>query len=259
MSATKESSAITEPNLNEASSCLESVVINGDLSKLSSKDRVIYYNKVCESLGLNPFTRPFDYITLNGKLTLYARREATEQLRKIHNISIKISNREIIEDVYTVTSQATTPAGRSDESIGAVSVAGLRGETKANAMMKCETKAKRRVTLSICGLSLLDEIEVATVADARFEKVDLETGEIFSAKNMASKSQINKLKDLVEMCPHPIELIKSEFKKMGATCYGDMTEECAKKMIKWLGCEFDIEACKFEDERNEIQQGSKVA
>ena len=32
----------------------------------------------------------------------------------------------------------------------------LNGEDLANAMMKCETKAKRRVTLSICGPGMLD-------------------------------------------------------------------------------------------------------
>jgi hypothetical protein len=55
------------------------------------------------------------------------------------------------------------PNGRQDESIGAVNIAGLKGENRANAMMKAETKAKRRVTLSICGLGLLDETEVETV------------------------------------------------------------------------------------------------
>jgi hypothetical protein len=48
-----------------------------------------------------------------------------------------------------------------------VSVAGLRGEALANAQMKALTKAKRRATLSICGLGFLDETDseaVATVA-----------------------------------------------------------------------------------------------
>jgi hypothetical protein len=43
----------------------------------------------------------------------------------------------------------------------AVAVKGLIGEALANAYMKSETKAKRRVTLSIMGLGLLDESEIS--------------------------------------------------------------------------------------------------
>jgi hypothetical protein len=35
-----------------------------------------YYFSVCKSLGLNPLTRPFEYLTLNGKKVLYARRDS---------------------------------------------------------------------------------------------------------------------------------------------------------------------------------------
>ena len=43
----------------------------------------------------------------------------------------------------------------------------MNGEALANAYMKAETKAKRRVTLSICGLGMLDETEVETIPDAK--------------------------------------------------------------------------------------------
>ncbi len=49
---------------------LEKVLIKGDLAELSPPQRVQYYTQVCESLGLNPLTKPFDYIVLNNKLTL---------------------------------------------------------------------------------------------------------------------------------------------------------------------------------------------
>lgn len=57
---------------------VERVVLAGDLAKLQPQERVTYYQQTCESLGLNPLTRPFEYINLNGKLTLYARKDATE-------------------------------------------------------------------------------------------------------------------------------------------------------------------------------------
>ena len=145
---------------------LEQVLIGGDLSKLNAADRVMYYKAVCDSVKLNPLTKPFEYITLNGKLTLYARRDATDQLRQLHKVSIEIAAREVVEDCYVVTARATTPI-RQDESIGAVNIAGLKGDVRANAMMKAETKAKRRVTLSICGLGMLDETEVDSIPGAR--------------------------------------------------------------------------------------------
>lgn len=144
---------------------VQEVLLGGDLSKLSPPQRIAYYNRVCESIGLNPLTQPFAYIRLNGKEVLYAKKDATEQLRFIHQISIDPKGfvREVIEGVYVVTAPASMPSGRTDVSTGAVPIDGLKGEARANAMMKAETKAKRRVTLSICGLGMLDETEVETL------------------------------------------------------------------------------------------------
>lgn len=156
--------AIAKTNAGNA---LEAVIAQGDLSKLTPDQRISYYTAVCNSIGLNPLTKPFEYITLNGKLTLYARKDATDQLRDIKKVSITIASREQIGDVYAVTARATTNEGRSDESVGAVSIGNLKGDALANALMKAETKAKRRVTLSICGLGMLDETEVETIPSAR--------------------------------------------------------------------------------------------
>lgn len=144
---------------------IERVLATGDLAKLSSQDRLNYYNAICRSVGWNPLTQPLQYITLNGKLTLYVRRDGTDQLRKIHNVSIQIVSREHINDVYIVTARATTKEGRADESIGAVAIGRLQGDLLCNAIMKAETKAKRRVTLSVCGLGFLDESEIETIPD----------------------------------------------------------------------------------------------
>lgn len=149
------------------SSAVESALIQGDLSKLTAEQRISYYKEVCDSVRLNPLTKPFEYITLNGKLTLYAKRDATDQLRSIHKVSIKISEAKTINDVYIVIAEAKDKDGREDSSTGAVNIKGLQGDNLANAFMKAETKAKRRVTLSICGLGLLDETEVESIKDAK--------------------------------------------------------------------------------------------
>lgn len=142
---------------------LNQVIMKGDLSKLNDAEKMYYYNEVCKSLNLNPLTRPFDYLTLNGKLTLYARKDCTEQLRRINNISIKITSKEVMDDAFVVSVEASTPDGRVDSDMGAVSIKGLSGDAKINAMLKSITKAKRRVTLSISGLGLPDESELETI------------------------------------------------------------------------------------------------
>ncbi len=164
--STKVSQAIaTQSEHQDYAAIVERVLATGDLAKLSSAERINYYNAICRSVGLNPLTQPLQYISLQGKLTLYVRRDGTDQLRKIHNVSIQIVSREHINDVYIVTAKATTKEGRTDESIGAVSIGKLAGDVLCNAIMKAETKAKRRVTLSVCGLGFLDESEIETIPD----------------------------------------------------------------------------------------------
>lgn len=144
---------------------MERVLIMGDLSGLKPEERLSYYKAVCTSVGLNPLTKPFDFINLNGKLVLYAKRECTEQLRKINAVSIVALDNEMVQDVYIVKAKAEDKTGRTDCSTGAVTLGNLKGDALANALMKAETKAKRRVTLSICGLGLLDESELETAND----------------------------------------------------------------------------------------------
>lgn len=144
----------------------ETAIVDGNLEKLQPSERLELVRRICAATGLTMETQPFQYLRLSGKLVLYARRDATDQLRRVHKVSIQIVSRETIGDCYIVTARATTADGRTDESTGAVSIKGLAGDSLANATMKAETKAKRRVTLSICGLGMLDESEVETIHDA---------------------------------------------------------------------------------------------
>jgi hypothetical protein len=176
-SAAASGSTLAPPVVALDPAVVEQVVAGGDLARLTPAQRVAYYHAVCQSLGLNPLTQPFEYIRLQDRLRLYAKRDATDQLRRLHRISVEIAAREQQGDLYVVTARASTPDGRTDEAIGAVSLAGLSGANLGNAVMRCETKAKRRVTLSICGLGWMDESEVETVRVARRVTV-APTGEI---------------------------------------------------------------------------------
>lgn len=148
---------------HEASSIMERVLAVGDLAQLTPEERNRYYAETCKSIGLNPMTRPFEYLRLSGKLVLYARRDAADQLRKLHGISLRIAQQQASDGLYMVTVEAKDAKGRTDADIGAVDIGNLRGEARANGILKAITKAKRRVTLSICGLGMLDETEVADI------------------------------------------------------------------------------------------------
>ncbi len=166
-------------------STIEDVLMRGDLSKLTDQQRTEYMMRVCHSVGLNPLTRPFDYLMLNGRLQLYARRDAADQLRKIHEISIKILSQEFKDGLYTVHVHARNKDGRDDEDLGVVSFpANIKGDVAANTILKAVTKAKRRVTLSICGLGFLDETEVEDIPSAKPidpPAHDPQTGEVVEA------------------------------------------------------------------------------
>ena len=155
---------------------IESVVIGGDLSKLTPEQRVGYYRQVCQSLGINPLTRPFDYITLNGKLTLYAKKDATDQLRRLHSVSIDDVDIRETDTQFIVKVKGHDKSGRADVEVGVVNKSDMQGNA-ANAQMKAVTKGKRRLTLSLCGLGWLDETEVETIPNAQPVAV-ADTGEI---------------------------------------------------------------------------------
>jgi len=153
--------------IRQDANLITDLILHGDMKRLGAAQKVEYYTRFCESLGLNPLTQPFQYIVLNGKERLYATKDATEQLRKIHGVSITSVDGKQVGDVYVVTAKGHDKTGRTDSSTGVVTIGTLKGDALANALMKAETKAKRRLTLSICGLGMLDETELETIPDAR--------------------------------------------------------------------------------------------
>ena len=152
--------------MSDALQTIEQVLVTGDLSRFTAEQKITYYERLCESLGLNKLTKPFEYLSLQGKLVLYATKNCGEQLRQLHGVSITNLVGQRVEDVYIVTATAVDKHGRTDCATGAVSVANLKADALCNAFMKAETKSKRRVTLSLCSLGMLDETEIETIAGA---------------------------------------------------------------------------------------------
>lgn len=166
------------------SSIVNALVIKGDLSGLNQEQTLQYYRAFCERVGVDPLAQPFKILNLSGKKVLYCDRSGAQQLNKLHSVSHAITARELIKevDVYQVTARASTPDGRFTDSIGAVNIAGMKGEAYANAIMKAETKAKRRSTLDLLGLGMLDETEVETIPGAKVELPELPSADELRAE-----------------------------------------------------------------------------
>jgi hypothetical protein len=143
------------------------VMAGGDCSRLSAEQKMAYYNMRCEAAGLDPRAQPFEFVKLQGKEVLYAKAAATSQLASNNHVVCSILSQVTDSGIRVVTVRATAKDGRQTEEIGAVPVENLKAEQLCNAMMKAITKAKRRAILSLCGLGMMDETELDTVAGAQ--------------------------------------------------------------------------------------------
>lgn len=174
-------SNLSKPNTTNAA--IEKAILKNDLSSLTEIERVQYNLAACRSLGLNPVTRPFDYIVENGKMSLYLNAVGVAQLRAIYGISVKVKERSKDEEFLYCTAIAWDNSGRSEEATAILSLFDkynkpLTGQAKANAMMKLETKAKRRATLALRGIPWGDSGEIkSSVSDPPSDLLPIE-GEI---------------------------------------------------------------------------------
>jgi hypothetical protein len=157
-------------------SAIDDLIQRGDFSALTMRERSIFCYNLAKRLGLDPLTKPFDFIVLNNKYTLYANRTCSDQLRQIHKITSTVLyegplmlGAEVKNDVYCVRVKVTNPEGRTEEAIGCIGITNKKDEELGNAIMKCHTKALRRGTLAFCGLGLPDELEVESIAPKGLE------------------------------------------------------------------------------------------
>lgn len=238
---------------SETIKAIKDVIAHGNLSGLNEEARLKYYAAVCDTAGLNPLTRPFDFIEMGKgkekKIVLYAKKECTEQLRKIHGISCEKVEHRKEDGLYIVTVYLKDKTGRTDISTAAICMlepdliaewddqnrkykykpnpkAGqtLGGNDLANLVMKTETKAKRRGTLSISGLGILDELEIETIPNEKFinsqeESTKPEDYKLLSTeevKDYAREDQINIIKELIIQLQKPEDYFKKVLKvKLG--------------------------------------------
>jgi len=154
----------------------EAAAFSGDLAKLQPEERGVYLLQFCQSLGVNPLSGAIQFLMLDGRLVLYATKGCAQQLARRDHVTVKTSEPKVVLGILMceATAELTTPDGqiRTANNVGCVPWDDkAAAKEKCNAVMKCVTKAERRVILSICGLGLMDEAELDTVERSRWKRV----------------------------------------------------------------------------------------
>lgn len=160
---------------------LEGGIINGDLSGLTASQRQRRYRECCEAAGLDPRSRPLEYLRLDNRLMLYAKASAADQLISNRKLTVEIVDRRLDPGlgIFEVRCRVKFPDGQHVEDFAALDVGGQQEERLCQSLMKTITRAKRRAVLSACGLAMLDESELASIPDA--VRVDPDADESNSA------------------------------------------------------------------------------
>lgn len=155
--------------LNDASVGVKEYFRSGNVAQLTESERDIVLAKLCERYDLDPLLRPFDLISFQGKAKFYLTASATNQLAAKKNLTRTVSNIELDEQRFIAKCavSVSSPEGRSETSICYIGIGKfvpgtkedpkpkkvlLDGDELANALLKLDTKAKRRATLSFFGL-----------------------------------------------------------------------------------------------------------
>lgn len=202
-----ESSSLAEVNLPVDIAWPDlQAAIAGNLNKLSAEGQVKYYNALCKFTGLNPLGFPFEWITFQGKLRLYPKKECADQLRGVHKISAKILDRTFFEDICMVRVLSTMPDGRQFESTGAVPYSKTMAPLdKCKALKVAETQAYRRGTFGLVGLGNLPDEDSERAEPARVR--------IDTALEESVEARLEKLNTLSAPKPIEAELVKDEPQK----------------------------------------------
>ena len=176
------------------------LALNSNLDGLNQQQRLELYHYRCHQAGLDPTTQPIGFMRPNGRngdLILYAKKTASEQLMKIHNLSREIRKQEI-QDLgngrtgCSFIVRISDQSGRYTDEIGCVAfeeyvrssgkpvynedgskkTRPMDGFESQNAQMKALTKASRRAVLTHTGNTMLDESETDTLPDAKIVELN---------------------------------------------------------------------------------------
>ena len=135
-----------------------SAILSGNIGALSPIAQAAVIEYRCCQMKLDPLTNPLIKVQVKGsnKIILYARKEAAEQLRVAHGVTVTLISEQITPDFYKVVLNFKHADGREEPNAGVEAIGAAKGEGLANAMLKAWSKALRRGTLAITGAGVSD-------------------------------------------------------------------------------------------------------
>ena len=195
-------------------------LITGNLASFSKEKQIELMVNICKEVGVSPVLRPLQLINFQGKSIWYLSASGAEAIASKLGIVIEtIEEKELLDKgVAMIKVKGTLPSGRTDTataylSIGSTNLKGetttLKGEAYANAMMKLESKARRRLIVRLAGLKdeyVPEENEVETkelVAEALPEKNE-------KLEKLKKVKVIETNKPIIEPIVTPVDNIKIE-------------------------------------------------
>lgn len=161
--------------IEAATTAFQQAVAGGrDTSGLKPEHRGALLNELARALRLNPLTKPVIFLKTGQGESIYVTRQGADQIAARLRL-----NRETVEgpdirkvgnvDVAFCKVRVSAPDGRFE-----TSTATLPAGDFAMVLMKVETKAKRRATLSLAGLGMLSEEDAEEMLDAALNNTPAE-------------------------------------------------------------------------------------
>ncbi len=125
--------------------------LGGNLKSLTAEQKAEYIAAITKNAGLSDSSL-FKIIEFDGREVLYADKGVAEMLRSTRGLSFTEPNI-VLNGALMLITIGITDGKRTEYDLGSISI----DETNRNhAAMVCMTKAKRRATLSFCGLGMID-------------------------------------------------------------------------------------------------------
>lgn len=125
----------------------------GACNNLSPDQQAEYKTFLCAKMGVSPLLQPIDLIPTKNGLRPYLNKGAAELIRDERKISITDIEVSEKNGMFVAICKVRAMNGRVDCDMGACQ----KGNEPENSLMKAVTKAKRRATLSMCGLGAIIE------------------------------------------------------------------------------------------------------
>lgn len=176
-------------------SLTEKLLEKKDFSGLTPPERAVLLLELCRKHALDPLSKPFGFLTVDGRVLLYAFKAASDGISKARGLTVLSKETQDLGGgamIYTVWVadqdylKSGGTSGRKRCDVGVVP-AGLQGTALANAHKKAMTQALRRAILGLEAPGFLDESETEDIPGARpLESIEKPVGAGSSAHAKAS-------------------------------------------------------------------------